>query len=409
MSFFWLAVKDLLLTCRDKKALLTLIAMPLLLIAILGAAFGNVFQEEGNVTIDKFTLGIVNHDNGDLGKVLTEDVFSEALSEQIRVKSLDENELNKQIETRKLSIGIIIPDDFSTNITTGKEAKVKLISVPNPGIKATIVQSVLEQFTQSVAVEAELTKIAMQQALQSGMTIEQFQAGLSDASQEQEINPDSYKNLVTEKTVKADSEPVGAFQYYAAAMGVMFLLITVTDGVSAMIQEKEQEVYKRLLVSKLSFGNYLTGKMLGLIVISLIQASVIIIGTTILFDVDWGSSLSGIVLNTFAFVMSACGLGVLVGSFIKKEKTFSVAAMLGTQIMAALGGSMAPLYIFPDWAVLAGKFLPNGLALQTYLDLMSDATFIEVIPEAAISLGIGIVFFAIGLMRLSIERRGSYA
>lgn len=409
MSFFWLAVKDLLLTCRDKKAFLTLIAMPLLLIAILGAAFGNVFQEEeGNVTIEKFTLGIVNEDVGELGKVLSDDVFAKALSEQIRVKKLDEKDLKKQIETHKLKVGIVIPSDFSEMIMAGKAADIKLISIPNPGIKATIVQSVLEQFTQSVAVEAELTKLATEQAIKSGMTLEQFQATQSSDKQ-QAVNTQEFEKLIAEKPVKADSEPVGAFQYYAAAMGVMFLLITVTDGVAAMILEKGQEVYKRLLVSKLSFANYLAGKLLGLIVISLIQAFVIILGTTLLFDVAWGDSLLGIVTNTVAFVISACGLGVLVGSFIKKEKTFSVAAMLGTQIMAALGGSMAPLYIFPDWAVWAGKILPNGLALQTYLDLMSGASFLEILPEASVSLGLGLVFFTLGLIRLSIERRGSYA
>ena len=36
MKFWWLAWKDLLLVARDKKAFLTLILMPLLLIAILG-------------------------------------------------------------------------------------------------------------------------------------------------------------------------------------------------------------------------------------------------------------------------------------------------------------------------------------------------------------------------------------
>ena len=37
-------------------------------------------------------------------------------------------------------------------------------------------------------------------------------------------------------------------------------------------------------------------------------------------------------MMTFAFVINACGLGVLVGSFVKTEKSFSVAGMFGTQI-----------------------------------------------------------------------------
>ena len=84
---------------------------------------------------------------------------------------------------------------------------------------------------------------------------------------------------------------VDSFQYYAAAMGVMFLLMTVVQGVSTMILEKEQEVYKRLLLTNLSYTNYLSGKLLGLIILCLIQAFIIIIGTKLLFGVDWGSPL----------------------------------------------------------------------------------------------------------------------
>jgi ABC-2 type transport system permease protein len=189
----------------------------------------------------------------------------------------------------------------------------------------------------------------------------------------------------------------------------MFLLMTVVQGVTTMILEKEQAVYNRLLLTKLTFTQYLTGKMLGLIIISLAQAFLIILGTKFLFGVDWGPSLSGIVLMTVGFVFNACGLGILAGSFIKTEKAFSVAGMFATQIMAAVGGSMVPLYLFPDWVNSITKFLPNGLALQTYLDLMSGATVSEILPAVAGSLGLGMLFFVFGLFRLSLERRGRYA
>lgn len=112
---------------------------------------------------------------------------------------------------------------------------------------------------------------------------------------------------------------------------------------------------------------------------------------------------------TVGFVFNACGLGILAGSFIKTEKAFSVAGMFATQIMAAVGGSMVPLYLFPDWVISITKFLPNGLALQTYLDLMSGANVSEILPAIAGSVGLGLMFFAIGLIRLSLERRGRYA
>lgn len=390
MTSWWLAWKDLMIIVRDKQALLTLIAMPLLLIAILGSAFGDMMDGDEDVTIKKFTLGIVNLDQGQLGGVLSEEVFEKELSDQIKVKYFKEEKMVEKIKEHKLDVGIVIDEEFTASLMTGEQASAKLITVPDPGIKATIVSSVMEQFAQTVSIEAISANMALPV---------QGNASLAEPSHD-------FLNVTS---INLDANPVSSFQYYAAAMGVMFLLMTVVQGVSTMILEKEQEVFKRLLISNLTYINYLTGKMIGLIVISLIQAFVIIIGTKFIFGVNWGNSIAGVVIMTFAFVISACGLGVLAGSFIKTEKAFNAAGMLGTQIFAALGGSMAPLYIFPDWFVSVSKILPNGLALQTYLDLMSGSSFFEIIPAVLSSIGLGLLFFAIGLFRLSFERRGKYA
>jgi ABC-2 type transport system permease protein len=408
VSFWWLALKDLLFVGRDKKALLTLIMMPLLLIAILGAAFGDMMKAESDVTIKKFKVGVVNLDKGPLGNVLTNEVFGKSLSEQIQVKKYNKKQLIAKIKDHKLSVGIIIGSDFSTSLMAEEQVEIKLLTVPDPGVKAMIVQSVINQFSESFAIEAAATKRLNAQPVQAEVHNEGNQPVPSGSTQvtgeEQKV-----QHLLIEKTINSETEPVSSFQYYAAAMGVMFLLMTVVQGVSTMIEEKEQAVYKRLLVSSLTFKNYLAGKMLGLIILGVIQAFIIIVGTKLLFGVNWGESVSGIMLMTVAFVFNTCGLGVLAGSFIKKQKTFDAVGMLASQIFAALGGSMAPLYIFPDWVVMVTKGLPNGLALQTYLELMSGANLFEILPAIFASIGLGLLFFAIGLFRLSSERRGRYA
>jgi ABC-2 type transport system permease protein len=395
MTFWWLAWKDLLIVVRDKKAFLTLILMPLLLIAILGSAFGNMMKENEDITIKKFTLGVVNLDDGQLSKVLVEEVFTKQLAKQVLVKSYTKDQLQQRIKDHKLDVGIVIEPDFTSSLMLGKETKVKLLSVPDPGIKATIVQKVIEQYADSVPIAAMSAKLA--QPVQAGTQNDNLQ------------EKNTTQPLIKETTINAKTKPVSSFQYYAAAMGVMFLLMAVVQGVSTMILEKEQDVYKRLLLTNLTFTNYLIGKMVGLVIICLAQSFIIIIGTKFIFGVDWGNSVFGIVMMTISFVISACGLGVLAGSLIKTEKSFSVVGMFGTQILAALGGSMAPLYIFPDWVITATKALPNGLALQTYLKLMSGATFSEILPAIIGSIGLGLLFFAIGLFRLSSERRGKYA
>jgi ABC-2 type transport system permease protein len=359
------------------------------------------------VTVQKFTIGIVNRDEGPLGKILADEVFAKGLREQVRVKYYEEDEMKKKMKDHTLSVGLVLDSNFSLALFSGKKADVKLYTMPNPGVKAMIVESVIQQFSQTVILETEAKKLAAVRSSAAGLN---YQTGQGSAQEfVARAQQQAKRTWLNEQAIAADQKPVGSFQYYAAAMGVMFLLMTVVEGVSAMILEKEQEVYKRLLVSKLTFSQYLAGKMAGLIMICLTQSFVIIGGTSLLFDVDWGESSAGVALMTFAFVISASGLGVLAGSFIHKEKTFNAVGMIGTQIMAAIGGSMAPIYIFPDWMVSATKVLPNGLALQSYIDLMSGASFTDILPEASGGLALGACFFAIGLFRLSRERRESYA
>jgi ABC-2 type transport system permease protein len=348
-------------------------------------------EDQEDASIKKFTLGVVNYDKGALSKVLLNEVFAIELKKEVGIKFYKEAELAKKIKDHQLEVGIIIKEDFTSALLSSKETKVKLLTIPDPGVKAIIVQSVIEQFARSIPI------VAAQFEIQA--------AHPSPNLQENNI----IQPLIKESTISKKTKPVSSFQYYAAAMGVMFLLMTIVQGVSTMIQEKEQDVFKRLLVTHLTYPQYLFGKMLGLIVIGLIQAFIIIIGTKIIYGVEWGSSVSGIVLMTFAFVINASGLGVLAGSLISNSKSFEVAGMFGTQLMAALGGSMAPLYIFPDWVIYVTKILPNGLALQTYLDLMTGATLTKILPAVAGSIGLGLVFFSIGLFRFSSERRRNYA
>ena len=395
MAFWWLAVKDLLLVARDRKALLTLIMMPLILISILGAAFGNLMNDDKDIPIQKFTLGVVNQDIGQLGKALIENVFEKELSKEIKVQILEESEMRKKIKEHDLAVGIIIASNFTESLVKVDGTKVKLLTIPDPGIKATLVSKVIEQFGDVIPL-ASISAMAGQ-SVQGGAANDNSQTAMGDWP------------LIKETTVNAKTKIVGSFQYYAAAMGVMFLLMTVVQGVSSMIQEKEQEVYNRLQLTNLSYSQYQMGKMLGLVIVCLLQAFILIIGTHFIFDVGWGPSIPGIVSMTIAFVINACGLGVLAGSFMRKEKSFAVAGMFGSQILAALGGSMAPIYIFPDWIIFITKFLPNGLALQTYLKLMTGEGIGDIWPAVIGAVLMGILFFAVGMMRLSLERRGKYA
>jgi ABC-2 type transport system permease protein len=394
MGYWWLALKDALVIGRDRQALLTLIFMPILLIGILGSAFGGLMSE-AEVSIPTFKLGVVNLDQGKLGTVLENDVFKDGLPDLISANSMAKKELSQKLKEQKISVGVIIPENFSETIQSGKEANVEIISIPAAVIPSSIVENIILQFTQSAALNA----------LGVQMIEESSTGQVNNVIQGEPVSFD----VIEEVAIKQDQTPVSSFQYYAAGMGVMFLLMTVVTGVSAMIEEKEQDVYHRLLVTKLTNHQYLLGKFLGLFLMACLQFFVIIFGTSLLYGVDWGESMSGVILIGLSFVFSVCGLGLLLSALVKTEKVFSVAGMLGTQILAAVGGSMVPLYVFPDWLNKFVKIFPNALTLQTFLDLMSGGLLKDVLFEVAILLAIGLLSLLVAWMLLSAKRRMSHA
>lgn len=399
MTFWWLAIKDAKQMGRDKKALLTLVFMPILLIGILGSAFGNMFSEgDDESPIQPFTIGLVNLDRGDIGSILEKEVLEKGLNSIITVKSFEKKALLHELENQNISVGLILPSNYSETIYNGEGTKVQIISVPSATIQTMIIENMMQQFTQSIAVGitgmellSDNSKILTENMLHEVFTFEQndFQT-------------------IQEMTLESNEKKVSSFQYYAAGMGVMFLLMTVIQGVSAMIEEKEHEVYKRLLVSQLTYLQYLLGKLLGLLLLSTIQLMTILLGTSLLFDVHWGESLAGVFLIGFTFVFSACSFGILLGSLVKSEKAFSALGMLGTQILAAAGGSMVPLYLFPDWVNTIMRFFPNGLALQSFLQLMSGENLKGILDDAALLVLIGLLFLITAWIKLSTERRKSY-
>ncbi|URN96397.1 MAG: ABC transporter permease [Candidatus Pristimantibacillus lignocellulolyticus] len=403
MLSMWIVQKDLLLLIRNKKALLTLLLMPLILIAILGSAFSNMFASDEDETVAMFHIGVVNEDGSEQSNRFVEDVLQNQLSNFMTIEQLSRAEINEAMDSERISVTLLIPKGFGDQLINNNLPEVELISAGDSSIQTSIIESALIQYQQvNAGVTATVTTLTNHytELAQSGEAInmERYDANSEMMTLAEPIH---------EVTVSGTEKTIGSFQYYAVAMGVMFLTMTVVTLVGTMIEEKNDTVYARQLTTRLVAGQYVIGKFIGLLIISLVQLSLIVGGTSLLYGVDWGDSIAAILLTMFSFTLSTTGLGVLVGSFMKTEESFGSIGMIGTQIMSALGGSFVPIYMFPDWMVAISKVLPNALALQMFMDIMTGEGVATIANEAIIATGVGLLLLALAWMRLA--RKGGIA
>ncbi|WCL58861.1 ABC transporter permease [Bacillus safensis] len=385
----WVVLKDLLLFFRDKKSFFTLFFMPIILIAILGAAFGDNMKKDSEIRINSFRVGITDEDKSATSKMFLSTLSKSEFSDIFDVKVTSKNQLEKDLNSRDITIGIIIKPNFEKSLLNHDHVQLNILKGPNSNLQEMVLENVVLQFFQNYHMNRILVPL--------------------NQGKEVEIASDQLKKeLVNERNIHINSQPVTSFQYYAGGMGVLFLLMTVVFLVGSMIEEKEEDVYKRLIVSKLSNTSYIVGKLLGIVLMSMIQLAVIILFTSLVFRVNWGEPFTVVMIGC-SFILNAAGFGVLIGSFIKREKTFNSVGILGTQVLAALGGSMVPLYLFPQWVIDISYFLPNSLALQMFLKSMAGADFSEIQNGLLLSCGMGLAFFIIALLRMSFERKHRYA
>ncbi|RAP25300.1 hypothetical protein C2W59_00262 [Bacillus pumilus] len=385
----WVVLKDLLLFCRDKKSFFTLFFMPIILIAILGAAFGENMKQESEVSINSFRVGVTDQDKSATSKMFLSTLSKSGLSDIIDVKVISKDQLEKDLNNRDIKVGIIIKPNFEKSLLNYDKVQLNILKGPNSALQEMVLENVVLQFFQNY----HMNRILM--PLNQGEKVEIVSHQLK-------------KELVNERNIHMNNQPITSFQYYSGGMGVLFLLMTVVFLVGSMIEEKEEEVYKRLVVSKLSNTSYIVGKLLGIVLMSMIQLAVIILFTSFVFKVNWGEPFTVVMIGC-SFILNAAGFGVLIGSFINREKTFNSVGILGTQVLAALGGSMVPLYLFPQWVIDISYFLPNSLALQMFLKSMAGADFSEIQSGFILSCGMGLVFFITALIRMSFERKHRYA
>ncbi|MEH7457439.1 ABC transporter permease [Bacillus sp. JJ1127] len=395
MKSFIIAWKDLKIRLIDRRGFMMMLLMPLLLTAILGSALSNIFDNGG---LPKTVIGYYQEGTDEFANMFQKDVLqSKEIKDDVKVEVVNsQKELEDMVKKQKIDVGIMIPNGWSEHIQDGKLKEPKLITDPSKDIQAKIAESIIRSFSeraQTVAVSTKnvVTDLAKSQPENMEQAAKEVSANLQTVATS---NADGMeKGTVGKKTV-------AAMQYYAAAMLVMFLLYNITVGAKSIVTEQRTETLTRLLSTATSPFAILLGKFLGTLLFACIQFGVFVVATHYAFHVDWGDNISQIVVVGIAYAICVSGLSMLIAAFIREEKTADLMGGIGIQLLAILGGSMLPIYAFPDTLQTIANIAPNKWALTSFLNIMSGTSWYSLLPVILSLSSAGIVSVIIGTFRL---------
>ncbi len=397
-KIFLIGIKDVKIRARDSSSFITLLAMPLLLILVLGMAFQPLWTSTP-FTID---IAVLDEDKGEFSKILLEEVFgSGQLKDMVKIKYMEsEDEIIREVNAGKIAAGVIIGEEFSQAILTGEDTRIKILADPEQPIKAGVVKNIVEAFTLEVLKRRIILGTSMgilvAENLINPAEIQQLiPVWLSEIEKIEELIRMDKK---TEK--RMDKNPM-AMEYYAVGVGVIFILFATNAGAETIFQERRNKTLERIKVAPVSEREILGGKLFGIFLIALLQFVMIVFFTRIFYRVNWGDSLLGIIIMILSSVLAFSGLSTLLASLTKSEEQIGNIGSALAMIFGFLGGGMWPASAFPDWLNMVSKFTPNRWAIDGFLKLMyQGGGVVSILPEVLVLLFMATIFFSLGVFRL---------
>ncbi|HIE24557.1 MAG TPA: ABC transporter permease [Anaerolineales bacterium] len=415
MKSWTIALKDTLIAFRDRNAILLMIAAPLLIGMIMGAAFGNLSGEVS--PISEISLIIVNADEDDLGTTFVEVLSSidvETAEGRKRLFAVSQmtskSDAISQVELGEVRSALFIPANFSKNLESD-DAKSTLIEVYtdpaadiSPSIISGVVQRIVNGFTtvmigNVVAVEQLLNALdentppevyANLENLEEIIIAENASFGESEGSRE--------RITVDVKTLGA-GEDFDFLGYFVPSMSIFFLMFAAFAGTRSILEEERDGTLHRLMVTPTSTVEILLGKIGGTFLTGILQFVILVVASSLLFGVHWSDSFLALALLTIATVLSVTSLGAFMASFARNTNQANIFGSMVNLVFAILGGNFMVTVAFPDWLTFISKLTINRWALDGFANLaLSNATLAETLPNIGILLGMALFYFTLAAL-----------
>jgi ABC-2 type transport system permease protein len=382
MKALVMAASGLRRLARDRLALFFLVLLPVVIILIIGLAFGDAGSE-------RLPVGVAEEGAGRLGSELRAELEA---SPALDARAYDDADaLGKAVRRGVVAAGVVVPAGYDEDLRSGRRADVTFVTDQTRPAPAPV-RSAVAAVVARQAAEVKAARLAAETA---GVP---FDAALARARALAAAQP-QVRVEATTVGGREDALPTG-FNYTAPANLVLFVFITSMAGAASLIEARRLGVTRRLLATPTTAATILFGEALGRFAVALLQGLIIFLVGWLVFGVDWGDPPAALLLLvTFALV--ATGVGLLLGAVLgNAEQATSIGPPVGIAL-GMLGGCMWPLAIVPAPMRAVGHLFPQAWAMDGFIALIArNAGLAGITRELAVLAAFAAVLLALATWRL---------
>lgn len=390
---------NLLLTFKDKRTLVFLIAFPLIFTFIFGKAFGDGGEA-------KIPIVIVDQDNTSISRELIKDI--KAIKSVGVTIAKNRNEGIELVKNKDSELTFIIDKGLAKGLRENYQAQVETVTLPNSNsamaIKEILMGIVNRMEADALAAKESVTLQGQVRKMNSQETDELWIKVFNKAKKKWSPEPPmtvKYQELSGKDITKTDYNSI---THYSLGFSVAFVMFTLTFGAGHILEEKEKGTWGRMLTTPTRPSLILAGNLIGTFIIGWIQVAILILAGQFMFHVDWGSNLFGVIIIMSTYLFAITGFGLMLTGFVRTHAQLQAMTQVILPAFAMLGGAYWPLDMVPKSMQLLGKFVPTGQAMNALLDVVARGKELSAVQQPIyILLLMGVIFFAVGLNRVKIN------
>ncbi|MDR3763292.1 MAG: ABC transporter permease [Acidobacteriota bacterium] len=418
----WMALR------RDRGALALSFVLPIAFFSIFAVIFGGQKQ-----STPKISVIVADEDHSSVSARLLKGLQAESSLNVLLTPLAKKNQpvpytaatAEAAVREGVAPVALVVPKGFGEhpiNIgDTSEGQQLRLLKDSSDPVAPQMLNGLLQKVAMT-----SLTDLMAEQGMKywdseaGGFTAQQkerMEAGLRDlrdyrARQERGEAKTSAENdagliRVQARDVVGANKQSPLISFYAAAIGVMFLLFTSSGAAGSLLDEAENGTLDRVLSSQVDMTTLLLGKLTYSTLLAFSQLTLMFVWAWSVFHVDLWSHIPGFLVMGLSTALAVGAFGLMMASFCRTRAQLGAVSTLLILLMSSIGGSMFPRYLMPEAVQKAGLLTLNAWAIDGFTKVFwRDEPLVHLAPQVGVLLAAALILF---LLARRLARRWEFA
>ncbi|WP_142415525.1 ABC transporter permease [Hathewaya massiliensis] len=330
MNFLIIAKYRIIQYIRDKKSLISMLVIPVILIAILGNALGNS-EDFAAKNIGKINLLYVNNVSGTGGENFEKFINLKEFSDIIKATKIKDIEEGKKLVEKKEYEALVIYDESI-------EGKIKVVGSDYNSLKVSIVKNIMDAYADKANSFEALAKLKTR-----------------------DFSLKKYNNIDSDIVTISGKKPT-ATEYYAITMLIMIIMFGSIYANFAIDKDYYSVVGGRIKSSPVKLWEMFLGEGIGAVFTLLWQIIILLLVSKLVFKVSFGGKIHIILLTTLSLATMSTMLGIFVCMMTKKGLYGLALLNILVPIFTFLGGGFVKIDFGSGILGKISHMTPNYLA-----------------------------------------------